>query len=212
MVDRLKLAKKDPDSFLIISYSPLLYGSPANYHNLTEENLKEMVNKMEEYNCQARACLWAMRDDKTKMPVFMISKMKEVLEHLKWYTTEEVEKWFSIAISDDGKRYSIVLMPNLELAIERYKVNYGIITGNKLPDNPKYTFLFNPLRFLSENIGSYNSVKGDIGSEIYIGFIDSDDVDTTKPDFIKDIPEPVEFGPFKVIWNTPYGLSVLKEE
>jgi hypothetical protein len=103
-------------------------------------------------------------------------------------------------------------MPNLDLAIERYKVNYGLTTGKEFPKDPKFAFIFNPIKFMSENMGSYNSVKGDIGTEIYLGFIDSDDVDTTKPDFINNIPEPVEFGPFKVIWNNPYGLSVLKEE
>lgn len=211
MVDRLRLPKKDPDSFLIIGYSPLLYGN-ATTLDLTEESLKDVVSKIEEYNCQAKACLWAIRDDKSKMPVFMIPKLKEVVEHLKWYTANSVEKWFSIAISDNGNRYSIVLMPNLDLAVERYKVNYGLTTGKEFPKDPKFTFIFNPIKFMSENMGSYNSVKGDIGSEIYLGFIDNDDVDTTKPDFINNIPEPVEFGPFKVIWNNPYGLSVLKEE
>lgn len=143
----------------IISYVPLL--RPQKSFLSDPKELNDVMLKSEMIPAHAKASLWAMEEDIPTVYMIM-DKAKEIADHLKEWSEDKPEKWFTFGILGKDERYAFALMPDVEQSVKRIRLAYQLQNGWPMPDNAKFQVFFAPLSFVSMTRGAYDTLEGEI--------------------------------------------------
>lgn len=141
--------------YVVVSYWPLLMGPAGAMHELKSEDVKALSEFIEKSpSGSASGCLW-VEDDGVLSPVFLFENADAIYEHLLVWSENEPEKWFEFVMSKSDDKYAIVCFPQLQKSVERWKITYQLITGFPVHPEAKFHILFQPLTFVSQNMGVF---------------------------------------------------------
>lgn len=179
-------------SCIIVSYVPLLMGNPG--EDLSQLSSKELQKRLTaiETEIQINACLWAGPDP--PKPVFIINKAQQVVDHLKSWAEDKLEDWFELNFVEMEDFYGVILWPDLNRSLERFKTAW-LHRNEELLAPQSCQFIFRPLCFRSKNKTTFNLVKEKISRTAEIGFLD---VTLFDPAHLDKCPDPLWVGPLKV--------------
>jgi hypothetical protein len=195
---------------VIVSYNPLLWGDPGKMYDSdkgqqTEDGVKyvsDLLSKSEKISSNAEACLWAQYPANCCAPIFVIERAKEIAQHLMQWTEGLPTEWFDLGIFERSGRYFVMLHPRIERSVERYKDNWFQMHNELLIDaNVDYRIIYRPILFESQELGNFVKAKELIGSaeELYVGFLDVQDLDPAKPLETKN--QPMMIGQIRLCWK-----------
>lgn len=189
------------DSVVLLSYVPLLYAPPQMVmQELQNNEATALAEYIDELQVQGSAigCLWANHDGKAS-PVFIYDDAREIVEHLKGWTENEVTKWFRYRIREKNGKYLIALFPNFEKSVNRWRMNFQLVYGYPPPKDIKFNIFFKPLYFISGSDNMFDVIKDELNPEFRIGFIDRKNVDFENPERMAEIEDKIVhwLGPFK---------------
>lgn len=210
---------KRKESYLVLSYFPLLVGDPTKVIDMKNisafEELQKSLSSYEELG-NASACLWCRYESRI-VPVFAMKKARQIAEHIRFWSQESgvgsgidhgPSSWFKLAVVKEGGRFSLLLFPNIELSIKRFKTLHGLPADL---GEDKLVVLFKPLVFISNGPGMLSKAK--FVKESYVGFIDPDEAfigDPKNPQLNPDAQDPVFLGPFPVVFDDPAVMPYAK--
>jgi hypothetical protein len=167
------------------------------FYAKVEKDVEEYSNEISRAINEAPspgACLWySTEDGGTATPCFLIDRAEEVVEHLKVWTEGNPSEWFKLFVYAESDKYHVVLFPNLEKSIERFKISMLHLTGEFADNHGKFSLLFRPLHFISPGLGYGSKMLSKVGKTAMLGFLDAK---TDHNDF--QHAKPVEVGPFEV--------------
>ena len=182
------------EKYIVVSYVPLL--SPTvrimqdpsvQYAAATKETTEEIGHAIEQTpDAHVKACVWMIDQSSGKKefyPVFLLDNANEVLDHLLYWTENDVRSWFSLYLEKiDDNRYVAMLFPNLSKSIQRFKLSC-LQHSEYIPESgADYTLIFKPLEFLSQVATVFDKVNAQLTDEIKLGFLNTADFDQDHPE------------------------------
>jgi hypothetical protein len=183
----------DNKRITLMSYMPLVYGTGAIVDNLNVDEFSEMIAQVaEERRGTAKACLWIGTEDGV-CPVLVYENAAEIADHLLLWCEDKPEKWFIVHIAKYGDGYKIILAPDLDQSIARWKYHHDDISHKY--DKKEFLLITSPLRFMAEHSDLYSKIKDLIpAGATKIGIMDIEDLNR-----VEDEPECVRWiGPIKL--------------
>jgi hypothetical protein len=202
------------EKIVMFSYVPLLYAPPQMLlDELTQNNIEAVAEFMEGLkDGNATGCLWVDHNGQPA-PVFVYPNAHEIAEHLHLWTEEKPTQWFHTHLEIKDGKYLIILIPQIDKSIERWKINFQLTYGYPPPKDLKFEVFFKPLYFVSGTENTLELIADRVKHCPNIGFmnmdsLDFDDPDNTDPDAI------VWLGPFRKLegdWAHDYFHSILDD-
>lgn len=157
---------------VLLSYIPLLMAEGGEEFNLADIP-KEFSDNLGNCGSTINACIWIGGEDGKPMPVFIVKKAKEIVEHMSMWTENDIAGWFKLYFREIGGKYGIVLFPNINKSIERYKQAYLHHHGEFFPENKRIgNVVTRPLTFISSKEHIFGRVKENIGTHTKVGFLE----------------------------------------
>ena len=115
------------ETAFVISYVPLLRGAAGDLINLKEKDaatkqIKDIYEKYIDTDVgSVKGCAWCMSTETGEIGIALaIKNAAEIHEHLVGWAEGVPQRWFDLCLYDDGNRYAITLIPNVERSIERF--------------------------------------------------------------------------------------------
>jgi len=199
---------------ILFSYIPLLYAPPeAMMQELTNNNIEAVAAFMEGLrDGNAAACLWTEYEGQPA-PVFLYPDAHDIAEHLELWTEGKPTQWFTTHLQVKNGKYLIILMPQVDRSVERWKINFQLIYKYPPPSDMKFEVFFKPLYFVSGSQNVFEIVEDRITHCPYIGFMDVDSFDLDNPE--NTDPEAIRWlGPFPKLkgnWAGDYLNTILDD-
>lgn len=198
---------------VLISYFPLFspwleYDYAGREYSV--DDLESIINKMDENNSGVvHGCMWVY-DENGPQPIMIVDRAKELADHLIQWAEQEPSEWFEIAVNSKDDKYAIVLMPNIQRSINRWKFAHFARHGEDV--DYKFNVLFDPIHFVSSQSHTFFSkVKSEFESkdksDLY--FLDAKDVED---DMKKSADKAIKVGTFNVDTDHSQYVSRLIEE
>lgn len=207
----------DDKTYLVISYFPLFDPRdqpgvlPGKHVDLKdEEDVKRIFGDLPSGHGHVEACLWVIDDDKP-CPIFVLESAQAIYDHMEMWSEDEVEDWFELAIGEHNDRYGIVLMPNIQKSIDRYRLARKLFYGEDIPADAKFNLLFDTIRFTSQSAGLLASLKDKIGDSMKLMFLDSDHLCRENPEET-DWEKAIEVGNFSVKRDCRYIEDLIEDQ
>ncbi len=195
----------------LVSYFPLLIPNPdllgkdLDLKGKSEDDLRELFGSFGEH-IRVHGVLWANypfeKDNCTKsiIPVMIIDKMVEVVDHLLIWSEGDLRGWFTLCFkSKTPNDYVVSLMPNIMRSIERQESASG-----SNPDDFDYTILFDSLCTVCHG-NTLSLVKNRLFDESMVGFVDTNSIDRDDPMSL-DPDSILVVGPFNIEFD-PDGFT-----
>jgi hypothetical protein len=183
-------------SWFLISYAPLTPVDTQLYES--RETIEKMMPKLETSFSgevgKAYACAWARTKDSGVMPVFVLDRAKEIYDHLVAWSEGRPEVWFKLYFYKTKKRYAIILFPEIEKSIARFKFRMALGNVDYNEKDDKIEVICHPLLFTSANLGMINKVP--LAPKMSLGLLDKNDYNPKGDPMV--INDPHELGPFTV--------------
>lgn len=166
------ITPREGDKVICLSYVPLLYSSNAGEFYNTQDMMNVIADRVQQAVeiSHAKACLWVV-DNGEIIPVFVLERGDEIVDHLLVWTENKVGKWFTIDLADRPGCYVMCLHPNLQLSASRQAAAYRFKSGRKIPKT-SVNFIYVPLVFQSATRGTLDAVLPKLGSSCKLGIID----------------------------------------
>ena len=194
---------------LIISYFPCFYPDQSllgvDLGGWDEEKFREYVDGLG-LDIIVHGVLWANypfeksdNQEPTIIPILMIDRMREVVDHLVYWSEGVPEEWFTLCFgSKSPNDYAVALMPDLQRSIQRQE-----FAARSVGDF-EYIILFQSLCTVCHG-NTLTQVKTKLRDSVPVGFVDINDVDRENPMSLD--PDLIcVLGPFKVELN-PSGFN-----
>jgi len=182
-----KVIEKPPDAVLMVSFAPYIkddgYTFMKDIKPDAKDQIVELVQKITDFDGTSDICLWTH----DFMPVLCYDQADKLVEYINWWS-EKDPTWFNLQIrlvpkkADFPDRYCVVLMPNLDKSKERFIYRAMLQKGIIIPTSTKYHILFQTLRFISKNIGTYPNIK--LAEKMKLGIIDKKNI--SRPENCKE--------------------------
>jgi len=170
-------------TYMVLGYVPL-FQEQGLIQDITTENVKEQseifataFQKAVDIAPNPEFCLWFIEEG-APLPAFGVTQAQKIVDHIKWYSEEEPEEWFYLAINRTEKHYDIALFPKFEKMKERFTHNALLMAETIVKTTDVFNFMFKPLHFRSKNKGSIEGLE--FPKRMKLGLVDSTKVDITK--------------------------------
>jgi hypothetical protein len=203
------------DQMVCFSYVPLLYPpSPAGctYDGESAKTLFESETFAGQPDLSAAVgCIWLQSETEHLMPVFLMRRGREIAEHLTTWSEGQPDKWFTLDLAAARKGYAVVLAPDVQMSIARYRVAYRLRHGHELPEDVALHVVCRPLHFVTEHGATSNPLEHEISAQLPLGILDQAEFDPADPEGSIRRGSITELGPFQVRWNPEETASFLKE-
>jgi hypothetical protein len=171
--------------------------------------LKHALSCLDDEAGQATACLWANypfdNHPTTIIPVLVLDKAKDIVQHLKTWSDGDLVNWFKLLVyhrPTDRSRYCVILMPDTIRSVERYHLARELLHGEPRPSAAelkewKYQVVFRPLSFGAASSLVYARLADTLSTlHMHLGIVDSSDIDVNNPGNL-DHNKIEVLGPFK---------------
>jgi hypothetical protein len=130
------------------------------------------------------------------MPVLALERAPAIAEHLAEWAGNEPARWFKLYLREREGRYALVLFPELEHSLERFKFAHLLEGGDPIADGRVQVITW-PLHFVSGAGTAYAAVQDRIGTSVRVGLVDLALLDPDDP-FRLDAAAIRDLGPFEV--------------
>lgn len=185
-----------PEIALLISYVPMLdYFTYKRGVPLGMEPLKWLEEFWPTtFQPHFNGCLWTGDDSDGEVkhtPVLLTENAKPLVDHLVEWSEFAPEDWFKLLVYDDGVRYTVTLVPNIDESIKRWELAYWIEHSKK--SESEYRVIYRPLQFGSGVGAVYHSAKKSLSGKV--GFLDLSEFSMDRP-FDIDASKIMTLGPF----------------
>lgn len=176
---------KEVNKYVVVSYVPLMnyqIDYPIQLFDGTEDpeqvskRFSSMIQNTEEVRIEA--CIWVANPDRTEYcPVLLTKNAAQLYDHMWSWSENKPEKWFRvIAQKVNEERYIVVVQPNIEESVKRFKVSYLHHTGNLVNDDAEFVLIFQALQFISEGSVAFDQIKDELTYPMTVGLLDIDDL------------------------------------
>ena len=119
----------------------------------------------------ANGCAWVMDGDKVGVVLFLKDAAR-LVKDMKTWADNQPQVFFRAIIGQVGDKYGIVIVPDLEMSLTRFRLSHQAITGNKL-EIKDINLYFSAVGFVSKpGAIMYEKMKDKIGKELPIAFLD----------------------------------------
>lgn len=195
-----------PQHMVVLSYWPLLDNKRYNQEpggtipvsvlktpdGAGQTNLDIIIKDMQNNLPDGRAtgCVWLMDKDAAGVhrpyPALIMPKAKEIADHFRTWADNEPEEWFKLWVAWDGtddSRYAVMLTPNVQKSIERWRLARFLIQ-QQVPPTPTectHTVLFQPLLFGSCSPGCFSKIRSLLPTRMRVALLDEDIFDPAAP-------------------------------
>ncbi len=122
---------------------------------------------------RANGCAWAIDGDQL-VAVLFIKDAQKLVNDMKIWSENQPQTFFRVIIGQSGDKYAVVIVPDLDMSLTRFRLSHQTITGNELELGDKdVSVIFTAVGFLSKpGAPMYAKMKDRIGKEIKIAFLD----------------------------------------
>lgn len=155
----------DVCKFFLVSYVPGLSGEAG--ETIDEERVMEIGRQIDEADNSIDGVVWVGGPD-GPAAVLLRRDGVECASHLKRWAEGKPEDWFTVALAESGELYGLVLMPNVQEGVRRFRVAYQLRTGYPLPEDTDFRVLFKPLTFVSRPGHVFGQVRPALGDRIRV--------------------------------------------
>ena len=183
------------DKTVLISYIPYLRRKAEHCGQLVTdlEEIKEVLGN-EPFNVSASGCIWVLDDDGKPGAILCLKDSTRLVEDMKTWAENQPRTFFRVIVSKHEDKYGVVIVPDLEMSVTRFRLSHQAITGNKL-DLKHVSLFFTAVGFVSKSgTTTYDKIKDQIGKELSIYFLDVDE-DSFDPSMLK---KSISFGKLKL--------------
>lgn len=190
--------------FFLIGYMPLFDYSKLSPGSLTEFNGDIVNGWLSEVQPQLVAGVLWVSDGDTPYPVFLMDRATEVANHLVAWMAGDTDR-FTIHIDQRGDGYAMLLLPDVNKSINRWKVA-RLAYYEEFVEGNDFSVFYIPLGVYCPSSVGYKLAVGDKKlEELYLGFLDVDKLDHDNP-ANSDFSGIVKTGPFKLGLNDDKAL------
>lgn len=161
------------DSFVLISYVPLLRGRPGMAVEATPGAIGELLGSSEPGAGQVEGVLWCRDPDGATWPTLLIERAREVMEHLVEWAEGDPARWFRLVVDEAGREYAMALMPRMDLSIERYRAARRLVAGDAGPEWVPARVMSQPLVFRGPKSSISDGALAAMPDEVRVGFLPS---------------------------------------
>jgi hypothetical protein len=123
--------------------------------------------------------VWLGDEQSGTFPLFVMSRAKEIYEHILFWSDNSPEKWFSLVVGDTPTHYTITLWPDTYKSYQRWKFRASVEHGIVVPDNPQILTI--PFHFNGPLGGNWERAKPYLGMTASVGFVDTEDFNIRAP-------------------------------
>ena len=161
-------------SVFLLSYVPLLYNDSKIVVN--PDDLNKILPDTEP---SIYGCAWLIKNDKLGVTL-VIDNAQEIVNHIHWWSANNTSRMLQVLVGDDGRCYTVAIVPNLDESILRWNENNKIAGEVEIDDDTKFNAFFQPLAFKSGVSAGYSNVKSMISDSktIMVGLMDRKDLGT----------------------------------
>jgi hypothetical protein len=180
------------EKIFLISYFPLIDTDgliPGSYTK-PEEGMEDLQKRLNESHPTGRAdgVMWVyypfdvevIDKDTAVIPVLIIERADEIVDHLIKWSENEIERRFNLYICGRQEGYLVMLAPDIQQSIQRWKSARFIFHEDAAP-NDDFEILFSPLVVVCPHGQTYDQVKSRISNPTILGFIDPKKIDKNNP-------------------------------
>jgi hypothetical protein len=130
---------------VLVSSVPLLAGRPGEHlrADVIEHLVKGRVSVP-----SVRAIYW-IQAERVDVPLLAVDQSRAVVEHLIAWAEGHPEDWFHLQLEITAVQYSLVLMPDLQKSIERYRMARRILHSEVVPEGTSFKIICRPLALTS---------------------------------------------------------------
>ena len=167
---------------LIVSYVPFMpHGDEStasiDQDQATLDRIQRQMNLGSEYG-MARGAFWMVNGEQATCAI-VIDRAAELIEHMKVWSENRLEKWFTFQVRADAKnkQYSFFIMPNLLRSADRWKINYQLKTGYPPPKDTKADIVFIPIYFFAKESKLAEHVAKMPGKDVELLFVDTNNAE-----------------------------------
>lgn len=175
------MSDSTPDTVVMVSYMPLLYADK--FVNLQPEDLEKIIP---EETPIAKGCAWLLKNDVPSV-VLLADDAKAIVDHMRWWSEGDFAKMFQVLVADNGVRYTVSVVPNVDASAERWRRNYKTLTGVDLGADVKCSMFFQPFSFVSGAQKTYLAIKDKVMSllSLEVSMINTSDYNGNESDSSK---------------------------
>ena len=197
------------NTFVVVSYWPLIdIDKPKIFDKDPANELQRFVEDTPEINVMG--CAWILKDEEP-IPVLIVDRAKEIQEHMLKWCEDDPLKWFKFCIQEVDNQYVLIIYPDVEHSIQRFRLACLHFHDFIPPENAQYKVIFSPIRFLCESNTAYQSIKDQLNDRILVGFLDAKSVDRNDPASM-DLSKIVYLGPLERITEPSAAVSELMRQ
>lgn len=166
-----------------IAYCPLFKHEPGTDMLIEYNNdFDELFEDISKYPNDAQAIIWVDLHEKIT-PVLVYDNALKVSKHLKKWSEGHPEEWFELAISKHNGSYMMILFPDINRCVDRFKLTQ-LCDGRDVTVETKVHVVTRPIAFRSNGeISMFKEVEN--MTELPLGLLDSKHFD---PDNQTKIP------------------------
>lgn len=176
-------------NYVVVSYVPLIkYDEVQRIYDpgKNEDIAKQLFSILDDTPAvDIDACVW-VADPRTEeiCPVLVTKNAKAVYEHLKGWAENKPQKWFQVHIEKVDDRYVVILFPDLDQSISRFKTACLHFTGEIPTQDSEFTLIFRAIQFVSNNSETFDRISHLIKYPLMVGMMDIEDFSA-----FRDAPE-----------------------
>lgn len=166
--------------FRFISYVPGVYSTNLNDMIPSAQTKSRVLKSLESAILPSISCVvWCGGEQCGTFPLFVMSRAKEIYEHILFWSDNSPGQWFSLVAGDTPSGYIVVLWPDTQRSYQRWKFRASVEHSIVVPDNPQIFAV--PLLFTGPLGGNWERAKPYLGTTASVGFVDTDDFDIRSP-------------------------------
>jgi hypothetical protein len=185
-------------TYVVVSYFPLLTGSPGESFDPSEEAMDVLGHLFEELPDGGADCvLWTM-GDAGPSPVLVMENADAIYDHLVSWSEGDPTEWFTLTLMRRGGKYLIGLAPDIKRSVDRFKIARQLSTGLPVPHDAEFSVMFRCLYFVSGSSNTFDSVEDRVPAELRVGLMDKS---------LLNLEDPESMDPDRIRWLGPFPCT-----
>lgn len=176
---------KQLDKVTVISYYPFL---PRVGGKILDRSDIEVLKEYKEPNVMPISCGWLLNDDEPEAVLVFPSNARALARDMIDWAESKPSEFFNVIVDTHKNTYAIVIVPNIDRSISRFKFNHLITYGEPVATE-NFNTLFYPIGFVNRSSNPiFDSIRPSIGRSLKLSFIDN------SADVVADLENRVPFG------------------
>jgi hypothetical protein len=185
---------------LLLSYAPMVRADDPRMAglDLNDPKTPELITNYYDSlpDSMANGCIWIKEDNGAALPILIYPDARNIADHLVEWAEGKPEDYFHISLAEEGSSYVLLLMPELQRSVDRYRLQYKLKNKREMEES-EFNIIFRPLHVFAPNAQTYPQVKQDVPKDkMKVGLLD-----------IRSISPDMSYNPSDIIWIGPLRVG-----